>query len=82
MRGAVPAPPLVAGPCLQPGKVGSAEVKGAELETEIRIGDGLSIDASVRYLQFGVAGVPGTSGTVSGAIGLPRMWAFSLKRGF
>jgi iron complex outermembrane receptor protein len=32
--------------------------------------------------QFGIAGVPGTSGTSAGAIGPPRMFAFTLTRNF
>jgi iron complex outermembrane receptor protein len=48
----LPFPPFFGSPCLQPGNVGSAEVQGAELETEIRIGGGFSIDASVSYIDF------------------------------
>ena len=32
--------------------------------------------------QFGVAGQPGVSGTNAGAIGPPRMFAFTLTRNF
>jgi iron complex outermembrane receptor protein len=48
----LPFPPFFGGPCLQPGNVGSADVKGAELETQIRLGGGLSFDASISYIDF------------------------------
>jgi hypothetical protein len=32
--------------------------------------------------QFGTAGIPATSGTNAGAIGPPRMLAFTLTRNF
>jgi iron complex outermembrane receptor protein len=48
----LPFPPFFGGPCLQPGNVGSAEVKGAELEAEIRFAGGFSIDGSVSYIDF------------------------------
>jgi iron complex outermembrane receptor protein len=39
-------------PCAVVANAGDAEIKGAELETEIRPIDNLSIDASVSYLDF------------------------------
>jgi iron complex outermembrane receptor protein len=39
-------------PCLRPDNIGSADVKGLELETSIYPVDGLSFDASVSYLDF------------------------------
>jgi iron complex outermembrane recepter protein len=39
-------------PCLQPNNVGKADVKGAELEMTAYPVDGLSIDASLSYLDF------------------------------
>jgi iron complex outermembrane receptor protein len=48
----LPFPPFFGSPCLQPGNVGSAEVKGAELEAEIRFAGGFSFDASVSYIDF------------------------------
>ena len=48
----LPFPPFFGPPCLQPGNVGSADVKGAELETEIRLGGGFSFDGSISYIDF------------------------------
>jgi iron complex outermembrane recepter protein len=48
-------------PCLQPNNVGSADVKGLELEMTAFPVDGLSIDASFAYLDFGYT-TTGTSG--------------------
>ena len=39
-------------PCLRPENIGSADVKGLELETSIYPVDGLSIDGSIAYLDF------------------------------
>ncbi|MBT2186982.1 TonB-dependent receptor [Sphingobium nicotianae] len=39
-------------PCLRPDNIGSADVKGFELEATIRPVDGLSIDGSFSYLDF------------------------------
>ena len=39
-------------PCDQPNNIGSADVKGVELETTIRPVDGLSFDGSFSYLDF------------------------------
>ncbi|MXO65528.1 TonB-dependent receptor [Altericroceibacterium endophyticum] len=39
-------------PCLQPNNVGTAEVKGFELETLINPVDGLTLDGTVSYLDF------------------------------
>ncbi|QZH76616.1 MAG: TonB-dependent receptor [Erythrobacter sp.] len=50
-----------ASPCLQPNNVGSAEVKGFELEVTAYPVDGLSIDAGLAYLDFQYTEV-GTSG--------------------
>jgi iron complex outermembrane receptor protein len=44
--------PLPAAPCAKPANVGSAEVKGAELEVEIYPTEGLALDASASYLDF------------------------------
>jgi iron complex outermembrane recepter protein len=39
-------------PCLRPANIGSADVKGFELETSIYPVDGLSFDGSISYLDF------------------------------
>ena len=39
-------------PCLRPENIGSADVKGAELEVAIFPADGLSIDGSISFLDF------------------------------
>jgi iron complex outermembrane recepter protein len=39
-------------PCLRPDNIGSADVKGLELEASIFPFDGFSVDASVSYLDF------------------------------
>ncbi len=43
---------LAATPCALPANVGKADVKGAELETSLRIGGGFSLDASASMLDF------------------------------
>ena len=48
-------------PCLRPENIGSADVKGLELEVSLFPVDGLSIDGSVAYLDFEY-----TSATVPG----------------
>jgi iron complex outermembrane receptor protein len=50
-------------PCLRPSNIGSADVKGLELEATIRPVDGLSFDGSVSYLHFKY-----TSPTVGGLL--------------
>jgi iron complex outermembrane receptor protein len=39
-------------PCLRPANVGQAEMRGFELETSIYPADGLSLDASLAYIDF------------------------------
>ena len=39
-------------PCLRPDNIGSADIKGAELEASIYPGGGFSFDGSVSYLHF------------------------------
>ena len=39
-------------PCLRPSNIGSADVKGFELEASVYPTDGLSIDGSLSYLHF------------------------------
>jgi iron complex outermembrane receptor protein len=39
-------------PCLQPNNIGAAEVKGVELEAELRPTDALLFDASLSWLDF------------------------------
>ncbi len=39
-------------PCLRPANVGSAEMKGFELETQIFPVDGLTLDGSIAYIDF------------------------------
>jgi iron complex outermembrane receptor protein len=43
-------------PCLRPANVGSAEMKGFELETQIFPVEGLSIDGSLAYIDFEYTG--------------------------
>jgi iron complex outermembrane recepter protein len=45
-------PPGVAFPCGMPANVGTAEIRGAELEANLRLIDGLLIDSAVSYLDF------------------------------
>lgn len=47
-----PAPNTDADPCDEPANIGSADVYGAELETQIRPVDGLLFDGSFSYLHF------------------------------
>jgi iron complex outermembrane receptor protein len=44
--------PIFQSPCLRPDNVGSGEVKGFELETQIFPVDGLSLDGSLSYINF------------------------------
>jgi iron complex outermembrane receptor protein len=46
------APPLPSRPCALPSNVGAADVKGAELEANLRLGHGFTIDASASFLDF------------------------------
>ena len=50
-------------PCLRPDNVGSAEVKGLELETMIYPVDNLTIDGSVSYLDFQYTEIDASAGT-------------------
>jgi iron complex outermembrane receptor protein len=47
-----PFPGVPPAPCALPLNAGTADVKGAELETEVRVFKGLSFDASASYLDF------------------------------
>ena len=49
-------------PCALPANAGDAEVKGAELETEIYPVAGLQIDAALSYLDFGFTRVDPATG--------------------
>lgn len=53
-------------PCLRPENIGSAHVKGVELETSIYPTDGLSIDGTVSYLDFKYTS-PSTGGFLNGS---------------
>ena len=78
-------PPAVSGPCLQPGNAGSATVRGAELETEIRVAGGFSFDASVSYLDFEYDEINPTTGVTLDMITpyTPEMkWATGLQYEF
>jgi iron complex outermembrane receptor protein len=54
-------------PCLRPENIGSADVKGLELETTIFPVDGLSIDGSIAYLDFEYTS-PSNNGFLEGTI--------------
>ena len=54
-------------PCLRPENIGSADVKGLELETSIFPADGLSIDGSIAYLDFKYTS-DSTNGFLNGTI--------------
>jgi iron complex outermembrane receptor protein len=56
-------------PCLRPENIGSADVKGLELEASIFPVDGLSIDGSIAYLDFEYTGAS-TGGFLDGT-GIP-----------
>jgi iron complex outermembrane receptor protein len=53
-------------PCLRPENIGSAHVKGAELEATIYPVEGLSIDGSVAILDFNYTS-PSTNGLLNGS---------------
>ena len=53
-------------PCLRPENIGSADVKGVELETTIYPVMGLSIDGSLSYLDFKYTS-PSTGGFLNGS---------------
>jgi iron complex outermembrane receptor protein len=70
---------------LQPGNAGSATVRGAELETEIRVAGGFSFDASVSYLDFEYDEINPTTGVTLDMITpyTPEMkWATGLQYEF
>jgi iron complex outermembrane receptor protein len=46
------APPGQQTPCQQPANVGSADVKGVEVESNLLLGGGLSLDLALSYLDF------------------------------
>jgi iron complex outermembrane recepter protein len=63
-----PTPPLngvqyPAAPCALPSNVGSAHVKGAEIETEFHPIDNLEFDASASYLDFEYTEIAGGTNT-------------------
>ncbi|MWV26472.1 TonB-dependent receptor [Aurantiacibacter rhizosphaerae] len=74
-------------PCLQPNNVGSAEVKGFELEFSAYPVDGLSLDGGIAYLDFqytdtGTSGLTGDEITPytpewSGSLGIQYDYDFS-----
>ena len=51
-RPSPPFPTPIGPPCAKPANVGSAHVKGGELEVEVYPVEGLSIDGSVSYIDF------------------------------
>ena len=53
-------------PCLRPENIGSADVKGLELETTIYPVMGLSLDGSISYLDFKYTS-PSTGGFINGS---------------
>ena len=63
-------------PCLRPDNIGSADVKGFELEATINPGGGLSIDGSLSYLDFEYTS-PTTQGYLDGTI----VWAGGVEGG-
>ena len=76
-----PTPPLNGvqyppAPCALPANIGSAHVKGAELETEIYPFDNFEIDASASYLDFQYTEIAG--GTSTG-IGLDMTTPYTPK---
>ena len=52
-------------PCLRPANIGSADVKGLELETSIFPVEGVSIDGSISFLNFKYTS-PATDGVLDG----------------
>jgi iron complex outermembrane receptor protein len=62
-RPSPPFPTPIGAPCAKPSNVGSAEIRGAELELEFFPVDALALDASVSYLDFEYTEI------VSGALG-------------
>ncbi|MXO59903.1 TonB-dependent receptor [Altererythrobacter salegens] len=54
-------------PCLRPENIGSADVKGFELETQIYPVDGLSLDGSIAVLDFKYTS-PSTGGLLDGTV--------------
>jgi iron complex outermembrane receptor protein len=59
--------PYPSTPCLRPDNIGAADVKGAELEASIYPVEGLTIDASISYLDFKYTS-PATQGYLDGTI--------------
>jgi iron complex outermembrane receptor protein len=59
--------PYPSTPCLRPANIGKADVRGAELEASIYPVDGLTIDASISYLDFEYTS-PATQGYLDGTI--------------
>lgn len=53
-------------PCLQPNNVGTADVKGVEVEVTFRPTEALSIDASIAYLDFQYKKLNATSAELGG----------------
>jgi len=58
-------------PCLRPANVGQGEMKGFELEAQLRPADGLSIDASIAYIDFEYTGPFNVAGTLLNNTNIP-----------
>jgi iron complex outermembrane receptor protein len=82
--------PFPAAPCTMSTNIGDASIRGAELEAQVRILGGLSIEAAAGYLDFGYDRVSSFSGVstamtnvytpkFAGAFGI--QYAFNLARG-
>ena len=56
--------PYPSTPCLRPDNIGAADVKGAELEASIYPVEGLTIDASISYLDFEYTSPSDTAGNL------------------
>src|SRR5690606_4192006 len=63
-------------PCLRPDNIGSADVKGFELEASINPFRGFSLDSSISYLDFKYTS-PATQGFLDGTI----VWEDDIESG-
>jgi iron complex outermembrane receptor protein len=58
-------------PCLRPDNIGTADVKGAELELSVFAGAGLMFDASFSYLDFEYTSATTPDGLLLAGTGIP-----------
>ncbi len=64
-------------PCLQPNNVGSADVKGFELEMSARPTDGLTLDGSLSYIDFDYTDTGASGVSTSATTPYTPEWTYS-----